>query len=416
MAAPRRLYPQATLAVLTALNFLNYIDRYILFAVQPLIQREPGFQRNDTYYGLLTTAFFFCYMIAAPIVGYFADRGARRRLVIGGAIVWSLATLLTAVTWDFNTLFLRHAIVGIGEASFVTIAPGYIADLFAEDRRGYKLAIFYTAIAIGPAMGYLLGGVLGHLYGWRAPFYVVAGPGILLGLLLFLLPEPERGATDTLPETPERASLRGLLHNGAYLSATLGMAMYTFAIGGLSVWMPTFLARSRGISLEKANLLLAVMLLFGVAATLIGGRVADRLLRRTSAAYYSVSAGALAVAVPLMAVAIYSRGTVMLVAMGAAIFMIFFNTGPLNAAVVDSVGARIRSSAIAVNLFLIHILGDAPSPPIIGYISDRTHSLQTGFLAALAAVAIAAAILLYGMRFAPRRPAPAEKTAAPVTS
>lgn len=400
---PPRIYPQATLAVLTALNFLNYIDRYVLFAVQPLIQREPGFQRGDFYYGLLTTAFFFCYMIAAPIFGYSADRGARRRLVIGGAVVWSLATLLTAVTWDFWALFVRHAIVGIGEASFVTIAPGYIADLFAENQRGRKLAVFYTAIAIGPAVGYLVGGLLGHRYGWRMPFYVVAAPGFLLALLMLLLPEPERGAKDTLADTPERASVRGLARNGAYLSATLGMAMYTFAIGGLSVWMPTFLSRSRGISLETANLLLAVMLIFGVAATLLGGYVADRLLQRTSAAYYLLSAAALAAAVPLMAVAIYAHGTVMLVAMGAAIFMIFFNTGPLNAAVVDSVSARIRSSAIAVNLFLIHVLGDAPSPPLIGYVSDRTHSLQTGFLVTIVAVVISAAILLYGARYVPQR-------------
>jgi sugar phosphate permease len=181
------------------------------------------------------------------------------------------------------------------------------------------------------------------------------------------------------------------------------MAMYTFAIGGLSVWMPTFLSRSRGISLETANLLLAVMLIFGVAATLLGGYVADRLLQRTSAAYYLLSAAALAAAVPLMAVAIYAHGTVMLVAMGAAIFMIFFNTGPLNAAVVDSVSARIRSSAIAVNLFLIHVLGDAPSPPLIGYVSDRTHSLQTGFLVTIVAVVISAAILLYGARYVPQR-------------
>jgi multidrug resistance protein len=398
---PSRTHPAATLGVLTALNFLNYIDRYVLFAVQPLIQQEPGFQRGDFYYGLLTTAFFCCYMIAAPICGHFADRGPRRRLVIAGAVVWSLATLLTAATRDYWALFVRHAIVGIGEATFVTIAPGYIADLFAEDKRGRKLAIFYTAIAIGPAAGYAIGGLLGHRYGWRVPFYVVAAPGLLLATLMLLLPEPKRGATDTLEETRERASILGLLHNGAYLTSTLGMAMYTFAIGGLSVWMPTFLARSRSISLEGANLLLGVMLLFGVAATLAGGQVADWWLRRASAAYYQVSAVALVLAAPLMAVAILARGTVMLVAMGAAIFMIFFNTGPLNAAVVDSVSARIRASAIAINLFAIHVLGDVPSPPLIGYISDRAHSLQAGFLATIAAIVIAAAILFYGARYAP---------------
>jgi predicted MFS family arabinose efflux permease len=396
--------------VLTALNFLNYIDRYVLFAVQPLIRREPGFQQSNAHYGLLTTAFFLCYMVSAPIVGYFADRGPRRRLIIAGALIWSAATLLTAVTWDFWALFVRHAIVGIGEASFVAIAPGYLADLFAEQKRGRMLAVFYTAIAIGPAAGYALGGILGTRYGWRTPFYLVAAPGFLLALLLLCFPEPQRGATDTVAETPERASVLGLARNGAYLTATLGMAMYTFAIGGLSAWMPTFLSQSRGVSLEKANLLLGLMLLLGVLATLAGGQVADRLLRRISSAYYLVSALALAVAAPLMLAAIFTRGTLMLVAMGAGIFMIFFNTGPLNAAVVDAVSARIRATAIAANLFIIHILGDAPSPPIIGYLADRTHSLERGFLVTVVAVAASAAILLYGMRYAPRLVAEAGHT------
>jgi sugar phosphate permease len=167
--------------------------------------------------------------------------------------------------------------------------------------------------------------------------------------------------------------------------------------------MPTYLSRARGISLEKANLLLGIMLLAGVAATIIGGNVADRMLRRTASAYYLLSAVALVIAAPLMLVFIYSQGTLMLLAMGAAIFAIFFNNGPLNAAVVESVSPRIRASAIAVNLFLIHVLGDEPSPPLIGWISDRTGSMQHAFLPAVFAVLGAAAILFYGMRFAPER-------------
>lgn len=407
---PSRIYPRATLGVLTGLNFLNMIDRYVLFAVLPLIRREPGFQRTDTLYGLLTTAFFICYMMAAPVFGYFADRGPRRPLIIAGALTWSVATLLTAVTYDFWALFIRHAIVGIGEASFVTIAPGYIADLFAENKRGRMLAIFYTAMAIGPAAGYVIGGILGAHHGWRMPFYVVSGPGVLFALLMFLLPEPERGARDTVADNLERATIRGLARNGAYLTATLGMAMYTFALGGLSAWMPTFLSQQRGISLMDANLLLGVMLIAGVVSTVAGGNVADRMLRRTSAAYYLVSAVALLAATPLMVLAIFSHGTLMLIAMGAAIVAIFFNNGPLNAAVVDSVSPRIRATAIAVNLFLIHMLGDEPSPPLIGYISTRTHSMQTAFVPTIIAVGLAAAILLYGMRFAPQLKAEASET------
>ncbi len=399
---PNQVHARATLGVLTALNFLNMIDRYILFAVLPLIRAEHGFEASNRAYGFVTTAFFICYMVAAPIFAWFADRGPRRPLIIAGALIWSVATLLTAVTYDFWALFIRHAIVGIGEASFVTIAPGYIADLFAENKRGRMLAVFYTAMAIGPAVGYALGGLLGPVHGWRMPFYIVSVPGILLAMAMFFLPEPVRGAKDTIADTAERASIRGLARNGAYLTATLGMGMYTFAIGGLSAWMPTFLSQARGISLLNANVLLGVMLIFGVIATLIGGNLSDRMLKRTAAAHYVVSAIALVIATPLMALAIFSHGTFMLVAMTLAIFAIFFNTGPLNTAVVESVSPRIRSFAIAVNLFIIHVVGDEPSPPLIGWITDRTHSMQFGFVPTIFAVFIAAAILFYGIRFAPK--------------
>ncbi len=398
---PNRVYPRATLAVLTALNFLNYIDRSILFAVQPLIQREFG--SSDAQLGLLTTAFFVCYMVSAPVLGYVADHRARRPIIIGGALVWSAATLLTAVTWNFESLLVRHMVVGIGEASFVATAPSYIADLFPEGKRGRMLSVFFMGIPAGTALGYLIGGYLGHAHGWRMPFYVVAGPGVLMALTMLAMREPVRGAFDTVRATAQRSTLRGLLRNSAYWSATLGMAMMTFALGGLQVWMPTFLTRLRGMSLLHANLFFAVITAVnGIVATLAGGWLADRWLRRRADAYYLVSGIAMALSVPLMCAAIFVTGPAMYPAVLVAEFCLLLNTGPLNAAVVDSVGASIRAMAIAVNLLVIHSLGDALSPALIGYISDRTHSLQTGFLSAIAAVAISALILLYGRRYAPQ--------------
>ncbi len=398
---PNRVHPRTTLAVLTALNFLNYIDRSILFAVQPLIQRE--FNCTDAQLGLLTTAFFVCYMVSAPVLGYVADRHARRPIIIGGALVWSAATLLTAITWNFNSLLVRHMIVGIGEASFVATAPGYIADLFPEGKRGRMLSVFFMAIPAGTALGYLIGGYLGHAHGWRMPFYVVAAPGVIMGLVMLAMREPARGAFDTLRETAERGTVRGLLRNSAYWSATLGMAMLTFALGGLQVWMPTFLTRLRGLSLLHANLFFAVITAVnGIVATLAGGWIADRLLRRRPDAYYLVSGIAMAVSVPLMFAAIFVTGPAMYPAILVAEFCLLLNTGPLNAAVVDSVGASIRAVAIAVNLLVIHSLGDALSPALIGYVSDRSRSLQTGFMTAIVAVLLSALILLHGRRYAPQ--------------
>ncbi len=406
---PAQVHPRTTLALLTALNFLNYIDRYILPAVQPQIQRE--FHISDFDLGILTAAFFICYMVTAPVVGVLADRYPRKILIILGALIWSGATLLTAVTYDFRTLLIRHTIVGLGEASFVAIAPAYIADLFAENRRGRVLAVFSMAIPCGTALGYMVGGLLGT-HGWRAPFMIAALPGAILALAMAALPEPQRGAQDTLRDTAERSTLRGLVRNAAYWTATLGMAMMTFALGGLSVWMPTFLARVRGVPEARAGIVFGLITLAnGIVATLLGGWTGDRLLRRRTDAYYIASGISLACGIPLMLAAIYLTGSLMFPAIWAAEFVLLFNNGPLNAAVVDSVGPRIRASAVAVNLFVIHLLGDVPSAPLIGLISDRTHSLQLAFLAAVVAVGAASAILLYGARFAPGREAKRQEVA-----
>jgi MFS transporter, Spinster family, sphingosine-1-phosphate transporter len=369
--------------------------------VQPLVQKE--LHRNDADMGWLTSVFFLFYMCVAPFMGVLADRYSRKMLIVIGAILWSGATLLTAVTTDYTSLLIRHTLVGIGEASFVTIAPSFIADLYPEQRRGRMLAIFYLAIPMGTAMGYLLGGHLGPIYGWRAPFMVAAVPGFLIAAAIAFLAEPTRGHVDSLTVTPERATVLGLLRNGAFLTATLGMAMMTFALGGLSVWMPTFLSRVRGLTLNDANVLFgSSVLVSGFIATIIGGWLGDYLLRKRRSAYYLVSAVGMALALPFMVLAIYHQGRLMFPAIFLALFFLLLNTGPLNAAIINSVSSPIRATAIAINIFVIHILGDVPSPRLIGYISDKTGSLPQAFISTVIAVAISAAVLFYGSRYAPQ--------------
>ena len=388
------------LLLLTALNFLNYIDRNVLFAVQPLIQKE--FHLDDAQIGFLTSAFFVCYMVAAPLIAPLADRYSRTWIMGAGAFVWSVATLLSAVTHNYDELLLRHVIVGIGEATFVAISPAFLADHFPEEIRGRVMGVFYLATPVGSALGYLIGGYLGHRYGWRAPFMVSALPGLVLAFGVLALREPARGASDRIADSVERGSIRGLTHNKAFWTVTLGSAMMTFAIGGLQVWMPTFLVRMRHLQLDRANVIFGGMtVVSGTVATLLGGWLGDRLLRRTPAAYQLVSAVGMALAVPAVVVAIYYRGAGMYPAIFLGEFFLLLNTAPLNAALVNSVSARIRATALAVNIFTIHLLGDAFSPTLIGYISDRTN-LEIGMTAMVVAVALSAAILFYGMRFAPK--------------
>ncbi|HEV2469535.1 MAG TPA: MFS transporter [Candidatus Sulfotelmatobacter sp.] len=394
-----KLYPKTALALLTALNLFNYIDRSVLFAVQELIKQE--FHRSDATFGMLTSVFFIFYMCAAPFMGPLSVRFSRKKVIVAGGLIWSFATLLTAVTHNFTELLVRHTLVGIGEASFVILSPTFVADMFPERQRGRVMGIFYLAIPVGTALGYILGGFMGPAYGWRAPFYVGAAPGVVLSLLLLLIPEPPLGLYDPHEKTPDRDTLKGLAHNPAFLTATLGMAMMTFALGGLQVWMPTFLHRARGYTLGQANDLFGLSIAVnGLVASLAGGWLSDYILRRTRTAHYLVSAVSLALGIPAMWLALYTVGTQMIVGIFLAEFLLLLNTGPLNAAVINSVSAPIRAMALAANIFIFHLLGDVPSAYLIGYLSDH-YSLQLAFLGPVVAIGLSSAILFYGMKFAP---------------
>ena len=416
-----KLYPWTALILLTALNLLNYIDRSVLFAVQPLVQNE--FHVSNAQIGYLTSAFLGFYMIAAPFTGPLADRYSRRLIIFFGATFWSALTLFTAVTHTYWELLVRHTLVGIGEATFVTIAPTFVADLFPEQKRGRIFGIFYLAIPVGTAAGYILGGKLGAAHGWRFPFYIAAAPGFLLALAMLFIPEPERGRLDTVPEqlyeasVPQDVSLLkripltgfsylkrlylAVFRNPAFWTATLGMAAMTFALGGIQVWMPTFLSRVRGYTLESANFTFGLIVVVdGIVASLAGGWLGDYLLPRMKGAYYFVSAVSMALGIPFMIVALFNPGRLMLPAIAIAAFLLLFNTSPLNAAVVNSVGAHIRATAIAFNIFILHFLGDVPSPTMMGWLADK-HSLQLAFILPVIAMGVSALILFLGARYAP---------------
>lgn len=391
------------LFLLTCLNLFNFIDRYVLPGVQPLIQQE--FKINDAQAGLLTSAFFFTYMVIAPLTGWLGDHIPRKPLIVTGALIWSAATLLTATVHSYQTLLIRHTAVGIGEATFSIFAPAMLADFYPEKERNRVLSIFYITIPVGGALGYLLGGVLGEHYGWRMPFYVAAAPGVIIALAFWLfVREPRRGSSDTLKPSAQRTSYSGLLKNRAYWAATLGLAMWTFSVGGISTWLPTFFHRFAGYSVGGAGLTAGeITAVDGLLATIAGGWLAQIWLRRNHRALYLISAWGTMAAIPFAVLVFFGPRSLLLPGAWLAEFCLFLSTGPLNAAIVNSVAAPIRSTAISVNLFVIHLLGDFPSPRLIGWISDR-HDLRTGLAATLVSLAVSGVILLVGSRFAPRLP------------
>jgi MFS family permease len=390
-----------TLVLLIGLNLLNYIDRYILPGEVSLIQKE--FHATDQQIGMLTTALFLTYMLAAPLTGWLGDHFRRKPLIIGGAVLWSLATLATAWVHSYQTLFIRHALVGVGEATFGIFAPAVLADFYPERDRNRILSIFYTAIPVGAALGYAAGGQLGTLWGWRAPFFICAIPGLIIAALYgWLGREPERGASDHVKATMSRSTFLGLFSNGAFLTATFGLAALTFAMGGISNWVPEFLRRYSGLSMGASSLVVgAITVVDGIAGTLVGGWLAQRWLRTNDRALYLLSFWSVALTLPCGVLLFFGPAAWAVPVLLVTEFFLFLNTGPLNAAIVNSVSAPVRATAISLNLFCIHCFGDTFSPTIIGAISDRSN-LRLALGATLIFLVISAVILRLGARFAPR--------------
>ena len=377
-------YRRYVLALLLAVNLLNYIDRQVLFAVFPLIKAD--LRLSDTALGFLGSAFMLSYMVAAPLFGWLGDHWNRIRLASSGLVVWSLATALAGFSTGYRTLLAARATVGIGEASFGTVSPGLIADYFPKERRGRVLAWFYVAIPVGSALGYLLGGVLGQRFGWHAAFLLVGLPGLLLAIPIGLLREPPRGGDAALPPTPADLHSAGpyqagktaagyaeLFRNRSFLLNTLAMAAMTFAMGGLAQWLPSFLNRVHSLDLAKGNTLFgAVTVLAGISGTMTGGWLGDRWQKKSGKGYLLISGWGFLIGTPFAVWAILSPTLPgCMWAIFLAEFFLFLNTGPLNTVILNVTAPAVHAMAFAVNIFFIHALGDAVSPTILGWLSDQ---------------------------------------------
>lgn len=368
--------------ILFLLNLFNYIDRQMLYALFPLLQEDLAL--SDVQLGALASIFMLVYMCYAPVVGYFAAHTPRRYWIGASAFLWSAATMACGAVKNYSGLLLARGLCGAGESGFTTLAQPLLAEHYPKEKRATILSLFSLALPIGAALGYLLGGVLGTQVGWRVAFYWVGAPGVILGALALLWLRED--AAVSTPVKPNWKNYKALLQNKPFLWICLAHAMITFIMGGLSAWMPTYFTRYLGLSVQQAGSVFGIcVIVSGAIGTYVGGKWADYLLKRSENAYYSIMKiglwGAfLGVVLELAIPCIWlSIGCISL-----AIACLFLPLGPIAAALVNVTEQPVRPMAFAVNIFIIHILGDALSPTLIGGWSGVWGLKTAVFLASLA--------------------------------
>jgi MFS family permease len=404
------------LFLLLAINLFNYIDRQVLAALEPDI-RASFFAADDlnamTKTGLLGDAFFVTYMISAPILGLLADRFSRWIIIGSAVILWSLASGGSGLAATFGILFATRVCVGIGEGGYGPAAPTILSDLFPIETRGRVMAVFCAAIPVGSALGYVIGGLIGAQLGWRWAFYLVAPPGLLLGLLSFWQRDP-RVAADRLVQKASRRRLRdylNLFRTRSYLINCVAQTLMTFVTGGLGFWAPAYL-RFRNQSPDVGMTIFGLItVVAGLVSTLLGGVVADKLRPRFAGSYFWVSGIGMLIACPFFVATLYIPFPAAWITMFLAIFFLFLNTGPSNTALANVSLPAVRATAFAANIFVIHALGDVQAFWLLGYIGGHTN-MHVAFLFVSGIILLSGVAWLIGMKYLPADTAAVETAGA----
>src|SRR6266576_2808537 len=357
-----RGYARYVLAVMVGINFLNYLDRYILPAVATKIQAE--FHLTDSQVGLLGSAFLLVYAVATIPFGIWADRGVRKTVVGVGVTIWSLATLFTGLARSYAQLFAARAVVGI-------------------------------------AVGFAGGGIVASTLGWRAAFYMTAVTGLIFAILAFGLREPLRGAAEARgPQTAKGPPITwktffGLLRIPTLRSTIVAETALFFVLGGAAFWLPTYLSRRFGLGTGTAGTLAGGVLVLGLlAGSLLGGIIADRLtIRRGAASNLPIGIAGFVAGAVFVALALLMPSLVLFVPMfllGAACLYLY--NGPYTAIKQNVVLPTVRASAVTLALLIEHLLGDSYAPFAIGKLSDALQSLQLALLILLPPLLLLAAV------------------------
>jgi MFS family permease len=391
--------------ILTMMNLLNYLDRIIPSTVKDLFKAD--LKLTDAQTSLPITGFVIVYMLTSPVFGALADKWPRRIIIALGVAIWSLATGGAALAIGFWTFLLARAFVGVGEAAYATISPALLSDFYPPAKRNRIITIFYVAIPVGSALGFVLGGYFGDAFGWRAAFLICGLPGLALAGMALTIREPGRGRFDTdaaeVPPPWARA-LGPLLKNRAYVLAVAGYAAVTFASGALADWFPTFLQRQHALSVKASGMYVgASAALGGLLGTALGGLTADILKRWTRQPYLALSGWSMALTTVFAFLAMRVSDTSMAIFMlFVAQFFLWFYNGPINALIANSVPSTLRVRAFALSILAIHIFGDAVSPSIVAAASDHiglAHAIQMVPIA----LGIGALVWLFAWRTLPNQ-------------
>jgi MFS family permease len=385
---PRVKRSFSPLLVLTALSFINYFDRQIMYGLFPLVGRDLAL--SDAELGALGFGNLLVYALSSAISGLATRRFGARAVIAGGVTVWSLATLGSAIAPNYAFLLVTRALVGMGEGAFGPSANALLCADAPPERRGRALGIYNVGVALGTAGGSVLAlltsGVLAPVLSWRGALFIAGAPGLLLVLASLKMRVPSEGELPSLPA-------RRYLSSRVYVVSVIGGVLGTFGGSALIAWMPTLLLRERRIDPTMAGLFLAgVALVCGTGGVLAGGFWGDAVTRRRRGGHALVIGVSFLLSVPLALVALFipSKGVfLILTAVASFLFCVYY--GPI-AAAIDEMGPRGHATTLqAYFLLSTALLGNAPAPLIIGRVSD----LARGHVASPLAIALVGSMVAF---------------------
>jgi MFS family permease len=388
-------YQIRLLAVLALINFVNFADRQAIPPLVPLIRDE--FALTSTQISYLQVSLQAVLALASIPFGFFADRFHRSRIIAGGVIFWSFATIFTSHVHTFAMLLLARAFVGIGEAAYAPAAQSMISGGYPQQDRARAQSIFAAGMLVGGTAGQAIGGLIGQWLGWRAVFYVIGIPGLILSFAILGLAEPSRGPRS------EVVPLSRLLRVPAFLTLMLSGVMITFASVAFITWGTDFVVRYKDFSLREAGISLGpALLVSGLLGVLAGGFLADMLQQRFAFGRILTVACGFLLAAPFVLWAITSeeKNQVVGAFFIAGFFMSWYH-GPLTAVIHDMMPRRAHASSVGVYMFATQLFGGILGPYVVGRLDDLA-DLILGLRVAVV-VMVSGALLMFLVMYFIRR-------------